>query len=96
MPIYEYVCADCAHKQEAFRTISSRDEAPRCTACAAETKRVPSVAAPQVKLHPLDLQKKLKKRSQDHSAKLYKEEGVEIERSLAKRYTAQNEAMANE
>lgn len=42
MPFYLYECTNpkCGTKQEELRSLSKREDAPKCAACGSETKRI--------------------------------------------------------
>jgi putative FmdB family regulatory protein len=46
MPLYEYHCAQCKVKKEAFRTLSEYDKAENCDACEIPMERI--LCAPAV------------------------------------------------
>ena len=45
MPLYDFVCPDCGHKEEIYKSISDRNSVEECENCGEELDRVPTACA---------------------------------------------------
>lgn len=76
MPLYEYLCADCGHVTDEYRSVEQRNDAPKCE-CGGQTRKIVSGYKVHADMEPYyDENLETHIQSRQHRQQVMKEKGV--------------------